>query len=96
MDPNQLPESVREILALLSNVDDLIRVSNLRKMASDVLRAATVYADQKEVALPIQKVNSFYAVAGDSRACTLSALIHDIARDVIELSVKASRRPSAV
>jgi len=71
------------ILTLLNNINDLIVESNDRENARDVMKATKIYAASKNFPLPEEKVEDFYAVLIDSRPFTLSALIHDIATDII-------------
>jgi len=71
------------ILTLLNNVDELIRVSQDRQNAKEVMRCLVVYADTNSFPIPKNKINNFHRVCLDSRAETLSALIHNIAKDVI-------------
>ena len=78
-----LSQTATSILTLLNNINDLIVESNDRENARDVMRATTVYAANKNLPLPKEQVDDFYAVLIDSRPYTLSALIHDIATFII-------------
>lgn len=85
--PNLSPTAI-SIITLLNNINDLIVSSNDRENARDVMRATKVYADNKNLPLPQDKVEDFYAVLIDSRPYTLSALIQDIASEIIVADYK--------
>jgi len=78
-----IPPTVRSILTLLNNVNDLIVISQRREAAKDVMIALQIYAQNKNFKLPEQKIENFYSVLIDSRPQTLHYLILDIAQDIV-------------
>ena len=76
------------LLTLLNNVDELIRISQDRKNAKEVMKCLVVYANNHSFPIPNSKINNFYRVCIDSRPDTLSYLVHDIAKEIIRTDVK--------
>lgn len=76
-------ETGNSLIALLNNINDLITISQDRKTAQEVMRCLTVYAKDHTFKIPQDKINNFHRICIDSRPCTLSALIGDIARDIV-------------
>ena len=88
----ELSPSVRSILTLLHNINELLIISNKRQEAKDVMRAIEVYAKCKNVSIPEDKIEMFYSRLLDSRPITLSCLVSDIGHDVITSErVKSSK-----
>ena len=84
--PKDLPPVTKSLLTLLNNVDELIMLSNNRKDAKEVMTAFAMYAQSKNIAYPVDKVEDFLYVLLDARPETLSFLIKDIAGDVLKSS----------
>jgi len=78
-----IPPTAISILTLLNNSNDLIIQSNDRQNARDVMKALNIYAHNKNFKLPEDKIDNFNAVILDARSYTLSSLIQDIAKDII-------------
>ena len=83
-----LSPTASSMLVILNNVRELIERSNDRQKAQDVIRALAVYAKSKNFQIPAEKIDNFCSVLIDSRPNTLSFLIKDIARDIIEADRK--------
>ena len=81
------------IITLLNNAEELIVRSNNRQGAKDVVRAMVIYANGKSFPIPDEKIDTFYAVLIDSRPYTLSAILKDIATDVLvrDKAIRAQR-----
>lgn len=83
-----LSHTASQMLVILNNVDELIKRSNERQKAQDVIRALSVYAKSKNFAIPHDKIDNFCSVLIDSRPATLSFLIKDIVRDILTADKK--------
>jgi len=79
-----LSPTASSMLVILNNAKELIVRSNDRQRAQDVIRALGVYAKSKNFKVPSEKLDNFCSVLIDSRPATLSFLIKDIVRDIIE------------
>ena len=79
-------EKMREILAILNNASDLITVSNERRMASDVVKAASIYGQRANLKIPEEEIRNFQAILLDSRPITLQYAIKSIARKFLSLN----------
>jgi len=82
--PKTITPTVRSVLTLLNNINDLIVVSQRKEVAKDVMTALQIYARNKNFHLPEQKIENFYSVLIDSRPLTLHYLILDIAQDIVQ------------
>lgn len=76
--------SLKSIIVLLNNVDELVTLSNARKEAIDAMKALKIYAKNQRINVPEQKIDQYLSVVWDSRPQTLSAIIRDIAFDVVK------------
>jgi len=79
-----LSSTAHSLITLLNNISDLISVSNKRKEASDVMRALTVYAQQKKFPLPDEKIDYFHSILLDSRPFTINYLVQKIAAEIVK------------
>ena len=79
-----LPQSIRSVITLLNNVNELITISSKRKEAKDVMDALVIYAKSKNIGLPDEKILTFGARLFDARPITLTMLIMEIAKEVIK------------
>jgi len=81
------------IITLLNNAEELIVQSNRREAAKDVVKAMSIYAKSKSFPIPDEKIETFMAVLIDSRPYTLSAILKDIATDVLvkDKAIRAKR-----
>lgn len=96
----ELPQSVRSILTLLNNINELITISSKRKEAKDVMDALVIYAKSKNVVLPEEKILTFYARLIDARPITLTLLIMEISKELIraekiKLAKEKSKKPKS-
>jgi len=80
----ELPQSIRSILTLLNNINELITISSKRKEAKDVMDALVVYAKSKNIVLPEEKILTFYSRLIDARPITLTILIMEISKELIK------------
>ena len=78
--------SVKSVIVLLNNVDELVTVSNARKEAVDAMKALKIYAKNQHINVPEQKIDQYISVVWDSRPLTLSAIVRDIAMDVVRFN----------
>lgn len=76
--------SIQSVIVLLNNIDELVTISNARKEAIDAINALRVYARNKRINIPEQKLDQYLSVVWDSRPQTLSAIVRDIALDVVK------------
>lgn len=76
--------SVESVIVLLNNIDELVTISNARREAIDAINALRVYARNKRINIPEQKLDQYLSVVWDSRPQTLSAIVRDIALDVVK------------
>lgn len=76
--------SVKSIIVLLNNVDELVTKSNSRKEAVDAMKALKIYAKSKQLNVPEQKIDQYISVVWDSWPQTLSAIVRDIAYEVVK------------
>lgn len=81
--------SVKSVIVLLNNIEELVSISNARKEALDAIRALKVYARNKNIVIPEDKIDQYISVIWDSRPNTLSLILKDITIDVINLNKKA-------
>ncbi len=81
---NPLSDSLKSIFAILNNIDELIVKSQDRKNAKEVMSALTIFAKNKNIKVPEDKINNFHAILLDSRPYTLSYIIKDIASDILK------------
>lgn len=91
-------QTATSILTLLNNIEELIRISQDRKNAQEVMRCLVVYANNNSFPLPTYKINNFHRVCIDSKPNTLTHLIYDIAKDIIhedKLREKENRKKNA-
>ena len=84
-----LSPTASSMLVILNNVKELIVQSSERQKAQDVIRALAIYAKSKNFHLPPNKIDNFCSVLIDARPDTLSFLINDIVRDVINQDKKS-------
>ena len=74
----------KKLMALLNNVHDLITYSHNRKDAKLVMESFERYAKNASHPIPKDKVEIFYDILLDSRANTLSYLLTEIAKKVMQ------------
>ena len=84
MPQKEISPTTRSVLTLINNAHDLIVYSNKRKEAKDVVRALKAFARQELLSLPEEKIENFLCCLLDSRPNTLSYLLIDIAKTVVE------------
>jgi ABC-type uncharacterized transport system substrate-binding protein len=84
MPQKEISQTTRSVLTLINNAHDLIVYSNKRKEAKDVVRALKAFARDKNYSLPEQKIDNFLSVLLDSRPNTLSYLLTDIAKTIVD------------
>lgn len=84
MPRKEISSTTKSVLTLINNAHDLIVVSQKRKEAGEVIRALRTYAKDKNYPLPEEKLDNFLSVLIDSRPNTLSYLLTDIAKTVVE------------
>lgn len=75
--------NIKSVIVLLNNVDELVTQSNDRNAAIDAMKALKVYARNKRINIPENKIDQYLSVVWDSRPLTLSAILRDIAFDVV-------------
>lgn len=78
----KISEKARSVIVLLNNAADLIVVSNDRKNAAGVVRAASIFAKSNGVNIDEWMVDGFHDVLIDSRPETLKSILFSIAADV--------------
>ena len=78
-------QTATSLLTLLNNVNDLIVISNERKMAQEVMRCLSVYAKNNSFPVPNAKIDNFHRVCIDSRPNVLSSIISEIANEVVSV-----------
>lgn len=74
------------LIALFNNAKDLIVVSQKRKEADDVVKAATIYAQNVGINLSedtLEKIENFSSVLLDSRPNTLVYILQCIVQDIV-------------
>jgi hypothetical protein len=86
--PYEMSQTVKSILTLMNNVEELITLSNDRKSAKEVMQAVEGFAQTKNFPIPESKIKNFYKVLLDSRTNTLSGIIHEISSSIIETDKK--------
>jgi hypothetical protein len=86
MPKKEISPTTKSILTLINNAHDLIVVSNKRQEAKEVVQALRLYAKDKNFSLPEEKIDNFLAVLLDSRPNTLSYLLTDLAKTVVDQS----------
>lgn len=79
----ELSPTAQSILTLLNNVNELIVESSNRRDAREVIKALSLYAEEKRFDLPQDKIQNFLEVLIDSKPYTLTTLLMDIAEDVV-------------
>jgi hypothetical protein len=79
----ELSSTAQSILTLLNNVNELIVESSNRQDAREVIKAMSLYAEEKRFDLPEDKIQNFLEVLIDSKPYTLTTLLMDIAEDVV-------------
>jgi len=82
--PKIITPTTKSIITLINNAHDLIVVSHKRKEAGEVIRALRAFARDKNYPLPDEKIENFLSVLIDSRPNTLSYLLTDLAKTVVE------------
>jgi len=79
----QLSKTATSLLTILNNINELISISSAREEAKDVMRALRVYAKNKNFPVAQDKIETFYAVLLDAKPFTLTAIIQDIAEEIV-------------
>ena len=83
--PKQLlTPTIKALLTLINNANDLIVVSNRRAEAKSVMKAMSLYAHSKNFSIPDEKVDNFMENLLDCRQNTLSYLLTDIAQTIVK------------
>lgn len=78
-----LPPHVQSALTLLNNINDLIVISSDRSDARKAMEALVLYAQDKKINIPNDKVENFFEVLIDSRPFTLTNILIDISEEII-------------
>lgn len=84
----QISDKARSVIVLLNNAADLIVVSNDRKNAAGVVKAASIFAKSNGVDIDEWMVSGFFDVINDSRPETLKSILYSIASDVAHKNKK--------
>ena len=78
----EINEKAKSVIVLLNNASDLIYVSNDRKNASGVVRAAAIFAKSNGVFIDEWQLENFQSVLYDSRPESLKSILQNIAGEV--------------
>lgn len=78
----EINEKAKSVIVLLNNASDLIYVSNDRKNASGVVRAAAIFAKSNGVFIDEWQLENFQSVLYDSRPESLKRILQNIAGEV--------------
>jgi len=86
-------QEAESILTFLNNIEELIVQSNNRKDAAKVLRSLQAFIKDNKYPLPELEsdIKNLLRVLIDSRPYTISSMLHDMGRDVIQLEHKQHR-----
>jgi hypothetical protein len=83
-----LPPPVQSALTLLNNINDLIVISSNRSDARKAMEALVLYAQDKKINIPNDKVENFFEVLIDSRPYTLTNILIDISEEIMRQNRK--------
>lgn len=76
--------SVESVIVLLNNIEEMVRISNMRREAVDAMKALKIYARQKHIEIPTNKIDQYIDVVYDSRPETLSNIVREIVSQVVQ------------
>ena len=83
---HDISSEAMSLIALYNNAKDLIVISQKRKEADQVVKAATIYAQIVGITLSedtLDKINNFSSVLLDSRPNTLVYILQSIVQDIV-------------
>ena len=83
---HDISSEAMSLIALYNNAKDLIVISQKRKEADQVVKAATIYAQNVGITLSedtLDKINNFSSVLLDSRPNTLVYILQSIVQDIV-------------
>ena len=83
---SDISSEAMSLIALFNNAKDLIVVSQKRREADDVVKAATIYAQNIGITLSedtLEKIGNFSSVLLDSRPNTLVYILQSIVQDIV-------------
>ncbi len=82
---DNISDSKKKIILLLNNARDLMVHSSDRESARKVVVALKEYANQQNISIPEEEINSFLVNLLDCRTETLSYLLTVIASKFVQL-----------
>ena len=86
MPSKDISSEAMSLIALYNNAKDLIVISQKRREANDVVKAATIYAQNVGITLSedtLEKIGNFSSVLLDSRPNTLVYILQSIVQDIV-------------
>lgn len=92
--PEDVSATARELIALVENAATLATYHHKRDEAKDVLKAACIYAKERNFELPYSAIEDFMSVLYDARPESLQYLAYDIVSKILDIDYRKRKERS--